>query len=79
MEDIKIKCGCGAEIVWTVGEQEFYKSRDMSAPKRCKPCVVKKRAHFEQKERELEEKGKQQNSPFYNALKNLPPAKDLLP
>ena len=44
MEDILIKCvECKEEFNFSVGEQEFYKERDYSNPKRCKSCRDKKR------------------------------------
>lgn len=38
--DAPIKCvDCSEEFVWTVGEQAFYREKDLSnPPKRCKPC-----------------------------------------
>lgn len=39
MEDKTLKCkDCGAEFVFTVREQEFYKEKGFSEPQRCKPC-----------------------------------------
>lgn len=45
MEDKTLKCqDCGAEFIFTVGEQEFYKEKQLvSEPKRCKPCRDAKR------------------------------------
>ena len=38
-EDKKIVCSnCGAEFVFTAGEQEFYASRGFTEPKKCKEC-----------------------------------------
>ena len=48
-EDKTIICkDCGAEFVFTAGEQEFYKSRDLQhEPQRCKVCRdQKKRRNF---------------------------------
>jgi len=37
--DIKIVCRqCGKEFVFTTAEQEFYKQRDFSLPRRCREC-----------------------------------------
>lgn len=37
-------CDCGAEFVWTVGEQEFYASKGLTnEPKRCKACARAKK------------------------------------
>lgn len=39
MADQQIVCrDCGAEFEFTEGEQEFYASKNLSAPQRCKNC-----------------------------------------
>lgn len=39
MADQTITCrDCGATFTFTDGEQEFYNSRNLSAPQRCKQC-----------------------------------------
>ena len=40
LQDKNFTCiKCGAQFAWTVGEQEYFKSRGLTqAPKRCKPC-----------------------------------------
>jgi len=39
MADQDIVCSdCGSTFVFTEGEQEFYASKDLSAPQRCKEC-----------------------------------------
>lgn len=40
MEDKKLACrDCGAEFVWTVGEQEFYQQKGFeNQPTRCPNC-----------------------------------------
>jgi len=39
MEDKKLVCvDCGSEFVFTVGEQEFYASKNFSDPIRCQNC-----------------------------------------
>lgn len=45
MEDKTLICvDCGEEFIFTVGEQEFYKEKQLtSEPKRCKPCRDKKK------------------------------------
>jgi len=45
MEDKTLVCvDCGQEFIFTVGEQEFYKEKQLaSEPKRCKPCRDKKK------------------------------------
>ena len=46
-EDKKMTCiDCGKEFVFTVGEQEFYKSKSFAFPKRCRQCAKKKRRRF---------------------------------
>ena len=45
MADQTITCrDCGQDFVFTEGEQEFYSSKDLSAPQRCKDCRAKKKA-----------------------------------
>jgi hypothetical protein len=34
---------CGNDFVFTIGEQEFFKSKGYSDPKRCVTCRRKKR------------------------------------
>lgn len=37
---------CGAEFVFTAGEQEFYAQKGLdSVPQRCKPCRDKRKRH----------------------------------
>lgn len=45
MEDKTLVCqDCGAEFVFTVGEQEFYKEKGFdNEPKRCKECRAKRK------------------------------------
>lgn len=39
MGDRNIECSkCGEEFIFTEGEQEFYKEKGFSDPKKCKPC-----------------------------------------
>ncbi len=45
MADQEITCrDCGATFEFTEGEQEFYASKDLSAPQRCKDCRAAKKA-----------------------------------
>lgn len=48
MEDKKIVCkDCGKEFVFTIGEQEFYKLKDIkNEPVRCKDCREKRKSQF---------------------------------
>ncbi len=44
MPDQELTCrDCGATFTFTEGEQEFYASRDLSAPQRCKACRQKRK------------------------------------
>lgn len=53
MQDKKIKCKvCGNEFEFTVGQQEFFASHNLSEPKKCKTC----------KEKEKQEKDKETNN-----------------
>ena len=46
-EDKEIACkDCGKTFVFSVGEQEFYKSKNFPDPKRCKKCSKKRRLKF---------------------------------
>lgn len=51
MKDEKIICkDCGKEFIFTVGEQEFYKEKNIeNKPKRCKACRDAKKAAFNNK------------------------------
>ena len=46
-EDIEIRCkSCGKVFTFSIGEQEFYKSKSFPFPKRCKKCSKKRRRKF---------------------------------
>ena len=46
-EDKKIICkDCGKEFIFTIGEQEFYKSKNFADPQRCRKCSKKRRLKF---------------------------------
>ena len=46
-EDKEIVCkDCGKTFIFTVGEQEFYKSKNFPDPQRCRQCAKKKRRRF---------------------------------
>ena len=48
--DKEIACkDCGKTFVFTVEEQEFYKERHLSEPKRCKECAKARRKFFRHK------------------------------
>ena len=45
MADQDIACrDCGANFTFTEGEQEFYSTKNLSAPQRCKDCRSKRKA-----------------------------------
>lgn len=47
MPDQEITCrDCGAVFTFSEGEQEFYATKELSAPQRCKACRQAKRAQF---------------------------------
>ncbi len=44
MADQQLQCrDCGSSFTFTDGEQEFYTSRGLSAPQRCKDCRQKRK------------------------------------
>ncbi len=44
MADQEITCrDCGATFTFTEGEQEFYNSKGLSAPQRCKDCRAQRK------------------------------------
>ena len=46
-EDIEIRCkSCGKVFTFSIGEQEFYKSKNFPTPKRCRQCAKKRRRKF---------------------------------
>ena len=49
-EEKEITCkDCGKTFVFTVEEQQFYKDRHLSEPKRCKECAKARRKFFRHK------------------------------
>ncbi|HAI98778.1 TPA: zinc-binding protein [Candidatus Peribacteria bacterium] len=45
MADQEITCrDCGATFTFTEGEQEFYASKNLSAPQRCKSCRASRKS-----------------------------------
>lgn len=45
MADQQLQCrDCGQQFTFTDGEQEFYASKNLSAPQRCKDCRNKRKA-----------------------------------
>ena len=52
MADQQLACReCGANFTFSDGEQEFYASRNLSAPQRCKDCRnARKQERFKDRE-----------------------------
>ena len=49
-EDKEIVCkSCGKAFTFTVEEQQFYKERHLTEPKRCKECAKARRKFFRHK------------------------------
>ncbi len=47
MTDVEITCSeCGTSFMFTEREQEYYRERNLTHPKRCKPCRDARRANF---------------------------------
>jgi CxxC-x17-CxxC domain-containing protein len=47
MPDIEITCAeCGNAFPFTEREQEYYQERNLTHPKRCKPCRDARRSNF---------------------------------
>lgn len=52
MDSIKIKCqDCGTEFLFSVEEQDFYKSHGFVLPKRCRYCRSKRKQKYNNDER----------------------------
>lgn len=44
-QDITIRCAdCAESFYWTASEQQFYASRELSRPRRCRACRAIRRA-----------------------------------
>jgi len=47
MPDLEITCTeCNSPFMFTEREQEYYRERNLTHPKRCKPCRDARRANF---------------------------------
>lgn len=47
MPDLEITCAeCGTTFPFTEREQDYYRERGLTHPKRCKPCRDARRANF---------------------------------
>jgi len=45
--DMILRCvECGCAFPWAVGEQEFYRARGLSTPRRCSYCRKVKRERY---------------------------------
>lgn len=58
-KDIELKCSCGKEFIWSIGEQEFInnllesgKISSIESPKRCLSCRNKRKQQRAQQERD---------------------------
>ena len=52
MPDLTITCAdCKQQFVWTVGEQAFYKEKNLPPPTLCLICRAKRRAEDADKAR----------------------------
>jgi len=46
-DDLILTCvDCGVDFVFTVAEQRFFESKQLSVPKRCKKCRAERRARL---------------------------------
>ena len=67
-EDKTLKCkDCGADFVFTAGEQEFYEEKGFAAPIRCKECRDAKKA----RNLEREQANSNAEEAFENMLKKF--------
>lgn len=54
MPDQQITCGdCGASFTFTEGEQQFYATKGLSAPQRCKDCRAARKSQRATAPREM--------------------------
>ena len=54
-KDIILTCAkCGSRFYFTVGEQQFYKSKGLNIPKYCKNCRANKREEIVRKQERRE-------------------------
>ena len=54
-DDISIHCiDCSDVFIWTIGEQNFYRAKDLiNPPKRCKECKIAKNHRLDAIEKAL--------------------------
>ena len=46
-EDIEISCiDCDEWFVWSWEEQQYYRTKSLEEPKRCKSCASQRRKHY---------------------------------
>jgi hypothetical protein len=71
--DYLLKCiDCGADF-FTEGEKDFYLSKGLHMPKRCKPCRDKKKARYKEEESKAAFEKALAASPYkYIKKSNLP-------
>ena len=46
-DQVRVCVDCGIEYVWSAGEQEHWRQRNLVPPKRCKPCRTRRRVEIE--------------------------------
>ena len=45
LEDMLIRCcDCGQDFVWTAGQRQYFRDRDLRQPRRCSECRGARRA-----------------------------------
>lgn len=43
-DDLTIECvGCGTPFLFSRGEQDFFRDKELTPPKRCQPCRDERR------------------------------------
>ena len=63
-----LKCIDSGADFFTVGERDFYFSKGLKTPKRCKSCRDKKKARYGQIQKEKELQALLSTLPFQRAL-----------
>lgn len=47
LQDITLTCAdCGKPFIFSIGEQLFYYSKQLSPPKRCKACLADRKSRI---------------------------------
>lgn len=54
MEDKALTCKvCGLEFIWSIGEQEFYRDKELKPPARCHGCRPSARREDKRREEKI--------------------------